>query len=341
MNEDIRVTFYSINRCGYYHWGMKHPTFGGVNDTFDQLLQWGHGADLSVTKLMDPAPDDDQLPVYLLGMTKFGTDFVFACWNEVPSVDGAITSISKNSKVGDPEVQLNALDPNSIPGYPTYFWVVPEKGVIASIKFLNATSGMAAMQDYIKKFMALKTSYAIDGVNEEGQYTIVGYTNAGDKVPMNVQPRFHVGTFRKKGRRAFLLANHARISKVIRVGSVSVEKVVDQTFLMSAINFLRGDASRTTHMTGVRKAKLELDYTPSEAELMAMMDADDADEDGAKWENLGFEVAGETIWINRSRASDTFSIELDPAEGKVMSVQAIAAALAKQRSEMLKLLEDA
>lgn len=342
MNEDVRVTFYSIGKCGYYKWGMKNATFGGVQDTFAQLQQWGTDAELSVTKLMDPAPDDDQLPVYLLGITRSGDDYVFGCWNEVPSGEGAFTSISKNSIVGDPKIHENPLEPNSIPGFPTYFWVVPEKGVVASIKFLGATSGMLGMQDYIKKFMALKTSYAIDGQNEDGQYTVVGYTNQGDKAPMGVQPRFHVGTFRKKGRRAYLLENHTRISKVIRVGRVSVDKMVDKGILQSFIGFVRGDVNRSDHITGVRKAKVELEYTPSEAELIAMMEADDADDEGGRWEDLGFELAGEpTIWINRSRASETFSIELDHPGGRVVSVEAIAKALTKQRTEMLKLLDDA
>lgn len=342
-NEDVRITFYSLTRCGFYPWGMQKPWFGGISDIFSQLEQWGKDTELSLTKVLDPAPDDDQLPVYLMGITTIGDDFVFACWNEVPSADGAITSLSKTSKVSEPQVHQNTLSPDTIPGYATYFWVVPSKNVIASVKFLGTTSGMAAMGDYIKKFISLKTRYAIDGTNEQGEYTVVGYTNKGDGIPLNVRPRFHVQTYRKKGRRSYLVANHARINKVIRVGSVAVDKVMDKGILQAFIHFVRGDVNQTHHITGIRKAKLELQYTPSEAELIAMMEADDADEDGTRWEDLGFELVGEAapIWINKSRASDTYSLDVERAAGDVISVLSIAKSLAMQRAEVLKLLEDA
>jgi len=323
--------------------GMAHPAFGGIEDTFVQLEKWGSGTDLSLTKILDPAPDDEDLPVYLLGITKIGGDYVFACWNEVPSAEGAVTSISKNSKVGAPAVHKNPFDPNTIPGYPTYFWVLPDLKVIASVKSVGGASGMEAMQDYVKKFLLLKSQYVIDGLNEEGQYTVIGHTDRGDNIPQKVNPRFHAATFKKKGRHAFLLENHARITKVVRVGRVAVDKALDQTMLQSFIQFLGGDSNKTKHITGTRKVRLELQYTPSEAELKSMIEADSADDESGRWEDLGFEIPGEgaPVWLGRSRASDTFNVNLSDDGSGVFSVKELAEALAKQRAEMLKLMEDA
>lgn len=340
--EDVRITFYSLSKCGFYPWGMEHPIFGGIEDTFEQLAKWGNGADLSLTKLLDPAPDEDELPVYLLGIEKSGSDFVFALWNEVPSADGAVTSISMNSKVGDPKIHQNPLTAGTIPGYATYFWVVPQRGVLASVRPMGNTSGLKAMESYAKKFLMLKSSYAIDGKNEAGEYTVIGHTDAGDNVPKNAHPRFHISTFKKKGRRPYLVANHARIKRVIRVGHVSLDKVVDKGILQSFIQFVRGDATQSNHITGIRKAKVELEYTPSEAELISMMEEDDKDEEGTRWEDLGFELTGEDkpIWINKSRASDTFSLDVDRQAADVISLDSIGKSLAVQRAEVLKLLDD-
>jgi hypothetical protein len=341
--EDVRVTFYTISRCGFYPWGMENPIFGGINDTFNQLEKWGSNSELSLTKLLDPAPDDDELPVYLLGIQPSDTDYVFALWNEVPSADGAFTSVSMNSIVGAPQLHLNALTAGTIPGYATYFWVVPDQGVIASIRPMGNTSGLKAMEGYVKKFLMLKSKYAIDGKNEKDEYTVVGHTNKGDKVPLNAHPRFHTTTYKKRGRRPYLLENHARISKVIRVGHVTLDKTVDRGILQSFVQFVRGDANQANHITGVRKAKVELEYTPTEAELIAMMEADDADQDGTRWEDLGFELAGDAnkiIWINKSRASDTFSLEVTRQGGDIISLQSLADSLKDSRNHLLKLLED-
>jgi hypothetical protein len=340
--EDVRITFYSLKKCGFYPWGMEHPVFGGIEDTFDQLVEWGADADLSITKLIDPAPDDDEHPVYLLGTKRTGKDFVFALWNEAPSANGAVTSISMASKVGSPQVHQNPLEAGTIPGYATYFWVVPEHKVLASIKPLGNTSGLTAMQNYIKKFLMLKTRYAIDGVNEAGEYTVIGHTDQGDNKPSNAHPRFHVTTFKKAGRRPYLIANHAKISKVIRVGHVTVDKITDRGILQSFIQFVRGDVAQSNRVTGVRKATVELEYTPTEAELISMMENDDKDEDGTRWEDLGFTLNGEdkTIWINKSRASDTFKLDLNRHAADVITLDSICDSLTQQRADVLRLLDD-
>ena len=151
-------------------------------------------------------------------------------------------------------------------------------------------------------------------------------------------------TFSKKGRRAYLLANHEKIKRVLRVGRVTLENVVDRTTFQSLIRFLRGDP--TVHQAvevGVRSARVELQYTPTEEELKAMIEADDADDDGSRWEDLGFDLNGEdgTIWLNRSRASDTFSLNLEVASSGVVKTELLAETISAQRNQLLQLLEDA
>jgi hypothetical protein len=340
---DARITFYSVAKCGFYRRGEKAPNFGGVADTFEQLAAWSNGLALSLTKLTDQPPDADTMPVYVLEMTPCGTGWILGCWNEVPSADGNIPSVSKNSIVGAPQVHLNGVIENSIPGYATYFWIVPEKNVVASIKFSDFTTGLKAMKDYISDFLSLESKYAIDAVDAEGQPYIAGYTDKPDKLPTAAKPKFQLQTFKKGGRRAYLLENHARIRKVLRVGRVTLENVLDRTTFQSLVRFLRGDPTQHQDVeVGVHTARVELQYTPTRDELNAMIEADDVDDDGSRWEDLGFELAGEDsmIWLNRSRASDTFVLNLDIGRGGVVNTAALAKSIADQRAEILQLLED-
>ncbi len=341
--QEARVTIYSVSKCGFYRRGDKQPAFGGLGDTFQQLHQWSTGLELSLTKLKDLAQDSDSLPVYLLEMVPCGTGWILACWNEVPSLDGNITSVSKNSIVGAPKVHINGVVENSIPGYATYFWIVPDKNVIASIKFRDFTTGLQAMTEYVADFLALESTYAVDAVDQEGQAYIAGYTDKPDKVPTAAQPRFKLSTFKKKGRRTFLLENHEKIKKVLRVGRVTLENVVDRTTFQSLVRFLRGDPTQHQDVeVGVRSAKVELQYTPTEEELKLMIEADDADDDGSRWEDLGFEIQGEgTIWLNRSRASDTFTLDVDVGGAGVVKTENLSQAILAQKNDILSLLEDA
>ena len=341
--QDARVTIYSVSKCGFYRRGEKLPKFGSLADTFQQLSDWSKGLPLSLTKLTDPTPDADSLPVYLLEMVPCGSGWILACWNEVPSIDGNITSVSKSSIVGSPEVHINGVVENSIPGYATYFWIVPDKNVIASIKFRDFTTGLRAMSAYIGDFLALESAYAIDAIDQDGQPYIAGYTDKQDNVPTAAQPKFKLETFKKKGRRTFLVDNHDKIKKVVRVGRVTLENVLERTTFQSLVRFLRGDPTQHQDVeVGVRSARVELQYTPTENELKQMIEADDADDDGSRWEDLGFEIPGEgTVWLNRSRASDTFPLNIDIGAAGVVKTELLSKAIVAQKEELLKLLEDA
>ncbi len=342
--QDARVTFYSVSKCGFYTRGAKVPSFGGLADTFQQLFEWSKGLELSLTKLLDLATDADELPVYVLEMVPCGTGWILACWNEIPTSSGNITSVSKNSIVGAPEVHLNEVVENSIPGYATYFWIIPEKNVIASVKFSDFTTGLSAMSGYLFDFLMLESRYAIDATDADGQPYIAGYTDKGDKISTAAKPKFKLTTYSKKGRRAYLLENYAKIKKVLRVGRVTLENVSDRTTFQQLIRFLRGDPTKHQDVeVGVRSAKVELQYTPNKDELIAMIEADDSDDDGSRWEDLGFELNGEdgTIWLNRSRASDTFSLNVELNASGVVNAMKLSETLDEQRPQVLQLLEDA
>ncbi len=45
----------------------------------------------------------------------------------------------RNSSVTAPDVVMNQIQDNSIPGYATYFWILPSYGLFASVRFKNRT----------------------------------------------------------------------------------------------------------------------------------------------------------------------------------------------------------
>ena len=63
-----------------------------------------------------------------------------------------------------------------------------------------------------------------------------------------------------------------------------------------------------------------------------MIEADDADDDGSRWEDLGFEIPGEgTVWLNRSRASDTFPLNIDIGAAGVVKTELLSKAIVAQK----------
>ena len=342
QDEPARVTFYSVDRCGFYTFRGRQPEFGGLAETCSQLAQWAQRKPFSLTKLSDPVEGSDLLPVYLLGIIPMGEDWLLGCWNQTPARDGRVTSISMNSRIGRLEVHESELEPGTIPGFATYFWIVPRRNVVATVTFDGAAAGRAAMQSYLRDFLAYASPYVVEGADESGDDVILGYTDQDDGVAQNLHPRFLLHTYAKGGQRAHILARHTMIKKVIRVGHITLENQVQRNNFQRLVSFLRGDVNQNPAVGGTRAARVELEYTPSREELVQMMEAEDADETGERSDDLGFVLRGEQgiYWLSKSRASDSFTLTIDRT-GEMVDLQSIADTLMAQRAGMLRLLRDA
>lgn len=340
--EEVKVSFYKVTQCGYYSHGANAPAFGGLQEVLTELAAWSNGAALALTKLFDPLGDD--LPVYLFGMRQVGNDWTFTTWNEIPAHDGKVASVSRRAVVGQAQVHLNAVDADDIPGYATYFWAVPDQNLIASIRFNHAVSGQQGMRSYIERFMALESSHAVQEQNDGGEARIVGYVENADAPMTKVAPRFRTGAYVKPGQVRYILNNHARVKKVVRRAHLHIVNPAEQTLLQGFVQFLRG-GNGNNHAAVDRSAYVELEYTPTQDELRAMIEAETADLDASAWDDMGFIMHGETsktYWLGRASASDRLQldVERDADTGAIVTLESLSAALAANRAAILRILQD-
>lgn len=338
--ESAKISFFRVDRCGYYRHGESAADFGHLGDVFSQLRDWSAGVELVDTKLAEAGERADQQPVYLAGIHNDRNSFVLATWNEVPSHEAGVASISLSSKVGRPKVSLNALPPNSIPGYATYFWVIPSRNLVATIRFGRPVSGQTAMVGYINRFLQQYTAYAIWDKKGTPDSTVVGFTDKGDGVPLKVRPKFRTSAFVKPGLREKIVQDRLSIAKVIRRGHLSTTKQTDRAIFQRFVQFLRseGPTSSAVHQS----AYLELEYTPDERELQAMITAEDADLDAFGWDDLGFTFKGEAgkiYWLGRSSAVGDFTLPVERLDEETISLPSLLNALNDNRAQILKLLE--
>lgn len=48
MNEEAKLHFYSISKCGYYIYGKKDPEFGDIKNLLKQLKKWTTHPDINL-----------------------------------------------------------------------------------------------------------------------------------------------------------------------------------------------------------------------------------------------------------------------------------------------------
>lgn len=335
--ENTRISLYDVEKCGYYPRGENTPAFGGLNDTLEQLKEWSSNRNLSLTKIFEPR--DSSNPIYVLDLLKHKQDWLLALWNEVPSSNGNVSSITKNSPVGRPEIHKNKIKHNSIPGYPTYYWIAPEENSIATIKVHKKPAGLRGLKEYIHQFLSTKTRYVIEREETDGEsevYIIAGYTDKEDLLPTKSKPRFELTPTRTTNNKELVMSNPGMIKKIIKTTRISVEDSIKLNFLQSAIRFLKRSGTNSEIREHVnRSIKIELQYTPTKDELHQMINSND--NDPGRWNDLGFEIEGQDgiIWMNKSKLKTDFEIKsIDEESGIAENTSNLIEELSSIRSQI-------
>lgn len=336
--KKVVVTFHDIEKCGYYTWTGKKPAVGGLEQTLADLKAWSDGKSISLTRLENSKGRQENMPIYLVGVDKVGDDWTLATWNEVPAGDGGVASVAMNSVVGgEPKVFVSEVEEDSIPGYATYFWIVPEHNVLATLRMEASVAGKEAMRAYIEAFLYRESRCVVQ--DEEGE--IIGYRSPDDVdgEVLSLHPKFRLNIFSKSGKLDEIRRNVHRIVKVIRSGNLDAVNKVDQVIYQGVLGFLRG-ANKKRKVVADSRLKVSLEMTPTIEELNNMIAEELMAEHTTAWDDLGFvfEKDKEIHWVGKSLARDTFEMDLEVNEAGVVSLASLKAELANRRTYLLRML---
>lgn len=310
MLEEAKVTFYKIAKCGYYRPRGDEHVFGTLPDMLEDLASWSQRKDLGETLTFTPGEDGPNLGVYLLGTNHLHGHRLVALWNATPETDGKVASVSAVSQVGNPEVFMNAIEPNSIPGYSTYFWFIPDAPFFAAIRFQHRSSGHYQLQTYLQSFLRNFGRHVVfdDDVQDPA---ILGYCERPGAKVLNLRGRFRSELFTKAGEHELLIRRATSIRKVIRKSTLSLERR-DQRAMWQRLLEFSGMREPTARPADV-KLGYELEVSLTEADVRELIAQWEDEENQTEWDDLGFVFSGEANkihWISRSIARDTFELDV-------------------------------
>lgn len=338
------VTFYKVEKCGFYKYRGKTPEFGNLAEFFNELIAWTKGKGFLLTKLQN-VDDHSDLPVYVLDAVQGSTgDFVLTLWNGLSDGDDdAVASIDSSHKVGQPlQVHSNPIKTGSVAGYPSYFWIIPQRGVVATVT-VRPGAGRLPMIKYINTFIATRSQYLVVGPNKEGvkkaAYAPLGGACMASNRVSNVFPRFDMKTFMKsKGDLSVIHANYDDIASTVIKADIDAATVQKKNRLLSMVSFLEPKTSKKGQVSKRQKIKLELGYRPSLEELQEI---ENKFSDGgvSSWEDMGFKIKGKgdkTFWIKSSIAKGVLDMK-DPkaVTGSVIEADVLLKELTENRALLL------
>ncbi|MBE2211205.1 MAG: hypothetical protein IAE66_06320 [Xanthomonadaceae bacterium] len=295
-----------------------------------ELRKFAAGKKLVDTRLVE---DPDQLKTYLAGIDENSGVYVVALWNEVPNDGSSVTALIGGDPVGQAQVVTSELADGAIPGFATYFVIIPEGQVLGVLRVVDNIPGLPALKSYLSTFLASSTNAVV--TKQMGhEVQIVGYKDPAGTLHKSLYPRFALSLLRLMDQAAFIKANATKVRKVIRTRLLDVvANPKDLKAWQTFIGFL-GLAKHAAPKTEMR-VRYEVDVKATKAEISAIVEqfADDVE---VGTDDVGFLFTGDTEihWLSNSIARSEFALNVQSENG-VFATKALAKELGPMKTKLL------
>lgn len=340
--EEAKVTFYRFDKCGLFEYGAEESKLGELPDFLNQLMVWvqrnGKPLDETCTYAIEESEDVSRTFCYDIVKNGVTGDFLLTTWNETPSYEGKVAAVNSKGKFGEAKVEFTKLPKDSIPGYATYFWIVPSKNVFASIRFQHVLNGKKNFDKYFKEFISKFSEYVVLGKSETSDFQIIGYAEKEDDDPLNLYAYLKTSILRKPGQIDYIVNNFPKIRKITRHNCLSPKLASSQDLWQKALQGL--GLKKQKKLNSDVNFSYEFSFKPSKDELTEMIKEWEANHD-SKWDDIGFTLTGEQNprWLSNSLARDTFELDVKRVNDEVVDAQSILDQVTEKRDLILALLK--
>lgn len=335
---DARISLFTISRCGYYGFRKTDHKFCTLSETLTALDNWAKGKSLRQTKTFEVRDGEDLCPVYLFDIHQSGDNWLITTWNETNKFVGGVASVKGGSRVGAATVDLTDLDPDSIPGFPTYFFIVPSQNILASVRFSHAATGQAGLREYVRSYLELFSPYVVMGPDESGDAVVKGYRKSvTEVVSTSINPHFDTRELRNPGKLDEMRQNVHKIRKLTRKATLELNQPADLRLWQSML--ARLNLSRHEGTGQKVSVKYDLTSTVTVDELNAMIEAWESSR-ARTWDDYGVFYKGgpnSPDWFSNSIAAGKFEVRVTYVSEAQIDSQSLLNALLKIRDEVLRM----
>lgn len=339
MTPKARITFYSIDRCGYYRRGNEEAEFGRPPDILSQLKDWVKGRELRETCTFAVEESAYLNPTYVVSLEYSDEEYLLTTWNEVPSTDNRVPNLDLASRVGSPKIRLATVPEDAVAGYPTYFWFIPRLNVFATVVFLpQKLNGRPGMAKLLEEFIAKFSRFVV--VNDETNETeVLGYRDPDQGDPADLEklyPWFRSSMLTHSNTLDLIRKNRNDISKIVRKNRLSFE-VSDPGSLIGSMLDVLGIATPQIRKEEI-KVKYEIDHCPTEDELESII-SNWNESAGSRWDDVGFKFRSEgtnTYWLSGGIVRKEEDLDVTPRRNTLMEPKLLIQALQQKRRKLLR-----
>lgn len=344
MQTDVKLWLYNFAKCGYFPFrGDTAPLFGGITQAFDALTSWTSGKQLGQTSTFTTKDGDEGGGAYFLDIEKSSNgDFLVGIWNRLPGNKNNISSVGLGDVVGSASAEVTEIDLNRIPGYATYFWVMPSQQRIACVRVKHDSHGMDNFKRYMLAFLKFYNpqNVILGPPVSTGEISVAGYrrdTTTNDIVA-GAFPKLSVKSIALAGDIAYLKANAGSIDKVLSKTTLSSESPADfkrwQKMFDLAKFFGTPPPLREEALV---KLEFPMQFTPRQLDdaIKGWQKRSDGT-DATGEDDLGFHLrGGEIRWLSKSQARVGYQMNLNWIDDELVDLKSLLSQLQVHRTAVL------
>lgn len=305
MQAKIKV--FDIINFGFYPYRSMAPNFGSSGSILNQLAIWATEADRSTinTHTTESAANEPITRSYFYDYYSRNDNHILILWHEYQNADGSILGLNGNGRPGDSETRSSTFEGEDyIPGLPGYYWFNSSLNVCISVDFNSSCSKKTLIERYIKGFIQNRWPYKI--TNEHGE--IINYAE-DERLVVNRKsfPKFKLSLMKNTAVEEELFIKRERITRMIKEEKLETQ-LQDQR---STIEKMFSGLLRNTPVYLYEKTfKHEFEFTPTEAELVEIIDSFRSQDDNGNIENIGFRAEGRVYMLSGINVQFTQELNL-------------------------------
>lgn len=177
-------TAYRVKYCGIAVEKQHGVKLGNFKEIFENIYTWfKQKPEMLLEDLCTYGVNQDWhesfRETYLLNIVKEENtgDYLLVFWNRTRDNGSSIYGLSNNVKVSELEKNTKSIEGSKlgdafVPGFATYYWVMPSEGIYVPILFAGSKSNQPAFHAWVHGFIQNESRYAIFENSEFRGYLI-------------------------------------------------------------------------------------------------------------------------------------------------------------------------
>lgn len=175
------LKIYDLLKCGFYKRGEDVPVFGDISEWWPSFVKWAEEqGDIQSTELVTEGLIG--IPsIYCSSAFMTSDSYGLVLWNQVPATEKGVLSIPAAGTVGNITADATSTGKGRIPGWPSYYWIVPRDKIVVTFVHDNLqgyhSDNMKGFRCYLKMFLTKRSHYCISSETEDNER--LGWSETG------------------------------------------------------------------------------------------------------------------------------------------------------------------